>query len=329
VSNAIDTPSKVTATAAASLVREGITHVGRYLAEDAWAWKGLTADEANTIKAAGLQIFSIFEKGPTKVSYFTIDQAKKDAADAMQWAKNVGQPSGTAIYFTVDYDAQQKDFPAILAYFKAIKDNLKNYSIGAYGSYSVLTYLQSQNIAKYFMQTYAWSNGKHCSFNHICQYQNDKKLAGLDVDFDNLEQSEVGAWGKVQPKQELKNTVKNGWLKENNVWYYYKNGVLVKNDWAKDRKGLWYYLGAEGKMAADEWVKWKDKWYYLGSDGAMKTGWLKYKDKWYYLKADGSMATGAIEDKGKLYYLNNDGSMIADTKVNVTLKADKNGELRP
>jgi hypothetical protein len=102
---------------------------------------------------------------------------------------------------------------------------------------------------------------------------------------------------------------KNGWVKDNNIWYFYKNGQLVKNDWVKHTDGKWYYLKADGKMAAAEWVRWKEKW--------------------YYLKADGSMATGVVEDKGKLYYLNNDGSMIADTKVNVTLKADKSGALRP
>lgn len=197
MSNAIDTPSKVTATAAETLVKLGYTHVGRYLAEGPWAWKGLTADEANTIKSAGLQIISIFEKGPTSVSYFTADQAKKDAADAMKWAKNVGQPEGTAIYFTVDYDAQPGDFPAILNYFKVIKDNLKGYVIGAYGSYAVISFLQSQNVAKYLMQTYAWSSGKHCDCIHIFQYQCDKKLAGLDVDLNNLEQLDVGAWGQT------------------------------------------------------------------------------------------------------------------------------------
>jgi hypothetical protein len=32
-------------------------------------------------------------------------------------AKDLGKPEGSAIYFTVDYDAQVKDFPGILELF--------------------------------------------------------------------------------------------------------------------------------------------------------------------------------------------------------------------
>jgi glucan-binding YG repeat protein len=371
MSNAIDTPSKVTATAAASLAKQGITYVGRYLGH---SWKGIDKAEADAIKAAGLQIFSIYETNPTKAAYFTYAQGKADAFAAAGFAQEIGQPSGTAIYFTVDYDAQSKDFDGILSYFKGIKDNLKGYAIGVYGSYSVLTYLQPQNIAKYYMQTYAWSNGQHCKFNHIYQYKNDQKLSGLDVDFCNLEQSDCGAWGKVQPAQPSKTdikpavqptstttaaepapqTAKNGWEKANGQWYFYKNGQLVKNDWAQDSKKLWYYLGADGVMQTNKWVKWKDKWYYLKSDGimaaaewvnykdkwyyvdahgAMQQGWLQYKRSWYYLNPapdKGEMMTGWITDKGKKYYLDAKGKMITGKQVigDKTYVFDDKGDLK-
>lgn len=199
MSNAIDTPSKLTAATAANLKKQGITHVGRYLGHDP---KGIDKAEADAIKAAGLQIFSIYEATPTEVSYFTAERGKHDAIAAAGYAHEIGQPANSAIYFTVDYDVQAKDFPAIMDYFKAVRDNLKGYFVGVYGGYAVLTYLQSKNLVKYFMQTYAWSNGLRCKFNHIFQYQNDKKLAGLDVDLDYIQQADCGAWGKVQPVQQ-------------------------------------------------------------------------------------------------------------------------------
>ncbi len=52
----------------------------------------------------GLQIVSIFERNPTSLGYFTIAQADSDASDAIQAAMDAGQPSGSAIYFTVDFD---------------------------------------------------------------------------------------------------------------------------------------------------------------------------------------------------------------------------------
>jgi hypothetical protein len=196
--NAIDLATKLNSTTAKNLVHEGITHVGRYLAERTWAWKGLTADEVKDIKSAGLNIFSLFEKGGNKAAYFTGSQGVADAKDAYTWAKNVGQPEGTAIYFAVDFDAQPANFPAILEYFKSVKANLKGYKVGAYGSFKTLTFLQPQNVAQYFFQTYAWSGGNRCKFNHVFQFQNGRTLAGITVDYVNMEQKEIGAWG--QPK---------------------------------------------------------------------------------------------------------------------------------
>jgi hypothetical protein len=128
----------------------------------------------------------------------------------MELAKSLGQPEGTAIYFTVDYDAQNRDFSSILTYFMMVKSTLKGYKLGAYGSYSVLNYLYSQKIADYYFQTYAWSGGLRCKFNHIYQYQNGKTLAGVEVDFDNLEQKEIGAWGQALVKDNTKWRLRSG-----------------------------------------------------------------------------------------------------------------------
>jgi hypothetical protein len=194
--NAIDCATKLNATSAAALVKQGVSHVGRYLGH---SWKGLEKAEADAIKAAGLAIFSIFEKNPTNVSYFTYNQGKADALEGAAYASELGQPKGSAIYFTVDYDVQPNDFDEILAYFKGVHDNLKGYQVGAYGPYSVLTFLKSQNAAKYFFQTVAWSRGHQCNFNHIFQYQIEKQLAGINVDLVKLEQNEIGSWGNDNP----------------------------------------------------------------------------------------------------------------------------------
>lgn len=176
----------------ASLVKNGVKTVGRYLSHS--TWKGLTMGEAANLKAAGLQIFSIYESNPTSASYFSAARGKSDALDAMNLAKCVDQPEGTAIYFTVDYDARSCDLEAILAYFQAVKANLKGYKVGAYGSFTVLNYLHENRAADYWFQTIAWSGGQRCSFLNIYQFQEDKTYAGVNVDFDNLEKDDIGAW---------------------------------------------------------------------------------------------------------------------------------------
>lgn len=197
--NAVDctglSPSSI-----ANLVKNGVKTVGRYLSHS--TWKGLSLGEVANIKAAGLQIFSIYESNPTKASYFVTGKGKSDALDAMALAKAVGQPEGTAIYFTVDFDCQGADFPKILAYFKEIKANLVGFKVGAYGSFTVLNYLHQNNVADYWFQTVAWSNHQVCSFLNIYQSQCDTKVAGVPVDIDQLMTSDIGAWGQQQIKHE-------------------------------------------------------------------------------------------------------------------------------
>ena len=141
---------------------------------------------------------------------------------------------------------------------------------------------------------------------------------------------------------------KNGWVKENRNWYYYKsnakqtgwqkvdgkwyylkaNGVMqtywylengkyyflgangsVRTGW-QNIWGKWYYFDSDGVMQTG-WQKIKGVWYYLGgsSDGAMKTGWQKINGKWYYLKANGVMQTYWYLENGKYYFLGANGSV--------------------
>ncbi|PKR82824.1 glycoside hydrolase domain-containing protein [Heyndrickxia camelliae] len=201
----IDCATKLTASSAKSLAKEGVTHVGRYLNQ---GWKGLTKEEVSAVKAAGLQIFSIFESNPTKRSYFTATQGKSDAEEAEKIAKALGQPKGSVIYFTVDYDALQGDFDEILTYFKAVNATLEDYKVGAYGSYYVMEYLQDKKAVDYFFQTYGWSDGKKADFTHVYQYKIDTTLAGVAVDLDEIRKSDIGAWGKTSESNDKPSTSK-------------------------------------------------------------------------------------------------------------------------
>ena len=124
------------------------------------------------------------------------------------------------------------------------------------------------------------------------------------------------------------NSDKNGWVKENRNWYYYKSNAK-QTGWQKIN-GKWYYLNSNGVMQTYWYLEngkyyflgangsvrtgWQNiwgKWYYFDSDGVMQTGWQKLKGVWYYLggSSDGAMKTGWQKINGKWYYLNANGVM--------------------
>ena len=121
--------------------------------------------------------------------------------------------------------------------------------------------------------------------------------------------------------------IKEGWIFENNNWYYYEEGEqLVKNEWRGD-----YYLGSDGKMLKSQWIE--KEMVFVGPLGRkvpnstkQYRGWLKdnYEDwfffengvpltnQWYgnyYLNSDGRMAKNQWVDNYR-YYVGPDGAWL-------------------
>lgn len=115
----------------------------------------------------------------------------------------------------------------------------------------------------------------------------------------------------ITPKPD-KSEIKSGWMKENGVWFFYKEDVKATS-WVKDA-GKWYFLNEKGEMQTG-WVKDADKWYFLNENGEMKTGWVKDNGTWYFLTGSGAMATGWAWDAGKWYYLKSNGAMVSNAWV--------------
>ncbi|MFJ5717762.1 DUF4350 domain-containing protein [Neobacillus sp. NPDC093127] len=110
--------------------------------------------------------------------------------------------------------------------------------------------------------------------------------------------------------------VKNGWYQENDLWYYYNNGILKTNAWVQSKQN-WYYLGPEGSMLINEWVLSGGKWYYLGTFGVMaKNTWISTNGKMYFVDANGVMKTNAwVLYGGKWYFLDAKGVMKTNAWV--------------
>lgn len=116
-----------------------------------------------------------------------------------------------------------------------------------------------------------------------------------------------------------------GWKTDGGNWYYYEDGVPVKNAWKQDSKG-WCYLGDDGKMAKDKWIRDSKDWCYVGSDGhMMKNKWIKDSTGWCYVGADGHIYRNRWISDGGSYFIRKDGHM-ATGSVEIVENFDSSGK---
>ena len=119
--------------------------------------------------------------------------------------------------------------------------------------------------------------------------------------------------------------MKNGWVKEGNDWYFYKDDKKLKSQWVQDTK--WYWLGKDGKMVKSNLITYKGDKYYLKSDGVMASNeWIKFENGWRFFNKNGKMRIGWLKWKSNFYYLDSKGYMVTGGR-NVPCTFDSDGKL--
>lgn len=101
--------------------------------------KRLEVHEALEHTYAGLSLCTVFQQGggaKGRIEQLDAEHGKRDAARALKLASDLGQPKGSAIYFSVDHDYwKPNELKKITPYFKEIANAIKdNYRVGVYGS---------------------------------------------------------------------------------------------------------------------------------------------------------------------------------------------------
>jgi hypothetical protein len=208
----IDTPFN-TVSSLACLSSKGVSTVIRYYNfsnSRTFPEKALQLAEAQAIGAHGMQIAVVFQQRQNQVADFSELKGLAAGHRAYRYAQdNIGQPPGSAIYFSVDFDATSAEIQHnIFPYFGAIKRAFAeesagppDYFIGAYGSGSVCTTLTEKGLIEFIWL--AMSRGFRGTREaldagrfHLAQRAPADSLCGLDVDFNdpNPERPNFGAF---------------------------------------------------------------------------------------------------------------------------------------
>jgi glycoside hydrolase-like protein len=130
--------------------------VARYYRDPASRWPALSAAEARTVSSSAMKLVALWESHSHRPDYFSYASGYSDAIAAYRQAKAVGQPPGSAIYFAVDYNAQEPDVSGpVDQYFRGIAAGLAatgqapEYRVGVYGSGTVCDHLKRARLAEY------------------------------------------------------------------------------------------------------------------------------------------------------------------------------------
>lgn len=151
----------------------------------------------------------------------------------------------------------------------------------------------------------------------------------IDENIESL--NELDSTMDKNTQAESRRTSKNGWIKENNYWYFYKNNIKSIG-WIKD-EDKWYWLKADGRMASNEWIKNNEKWYWLTESGRMSSSeWIKHRGSWYWLTDSGRMFENEwLKHRESWYWLKSGGKMVENEILkinNVWYRFDANGKMQ-
>jgi hypothetical protein len=186
------------------------------------------APESKVLTEHGIAILSVYQYRNQLPEKFTTGlpdtgsaaaEARADAVAALEQARMVGQPHGSAIYFGVDFNVKEESrdqggkplIDSIVDYFRIVNSTIGNtYRTGVYGNGFVNRVLRDHGLVTFswvsasrsFDETPAFISGGTW---HLFQNQINRVWfagagqcpggAGLDTNVQNPAHGDIGAWG--------------------------------------------------------------------------------------------------------------------------------------
>lgn len=204
----IDTPFN-TVSKIPCLLSSSVTTVIRYYNfsnSRIFPQKCLTLAEAQALSANGLRIAVVFQQRQNQIADFSHVKGLAAGRRAYQLAQNsIGQPTGSTIYFSVDFDASKSEIESsIIPYFEGVKsafdaESLGNpeYHVGAYGSGLVCGTLSAKGlIERTWLSMSRGFRGTAAAITNrtydLLQKAPATTLCGIGVDFNEMNELRDG-----------------------------------------------------------------------------------------------------------------------------------------
>ncbi len=182
---------------ASRIAATGMKFVIRYYSKS--AKKSLTRAEAAELSAANLRLAVVYEDFNNDIRFFNAKLGGENAAEALASAAGMGQPSGSAIYFAVDFDPSEVEVRGPVSdYFRALSQSFAvattRYALGVYGSGLTCRLLRDTGLS-----TFTWLSGstgfrESAMFRpqaHLLQVSPERRICDGDLEIeDDIAQSE-------------------------------------------------------------------------------------------------------------------------------------------
>jgi hypothetical protein len=195
----VDTPWNTTSKLACLAVEDVKTIVRYYNFSNSQRLpeKCMTFAEAQAICAQGMTIAVVFQQRQDRAEDFSETKGYEAGRRAYRYALNdIGQPEGSGIYFSVDFDASDEEikryvtpyFQGVHRAFKEVSSDQPIYQVGIYGSGATSSALSKKKLCSliwlamsrgYRGTREAINNGNY----HLEQRAPAATLCGLGVDY--------------------------------------------------------------------------------------------------------------------------------------------------
>jgi hypothetical protein len=183
----------------AGIVAAGKSFVGRYLSDHAGDPFGLSASEAASYHAAGLDIVLLWEIGADRAAGGAA-AGKADATGAKAQLTALGAPDGVTVYFVCQDDGTPPPIASILAYLDAAAAVLGPSNVGAYAGGTVLAKIHAARPRYRLWRAAATSWGAAPAGTALIQHATGSTsppappIDGHAVDLDRATVAEFGQW---------------------------------------------------------------------------------------------------------------------------------------